>query len=145
MLWSDIERLGRFFDPQQGFGFTNRPFFRVISPATTEFPAANIWVSGDNSVVSTELPGLDTDTLEVTVVNNLLTLRGSRKAEEVNEGDSCHRQERWNGKFAKTIELPFAIESGKVEARFRKGILYINLPRAEADKPKKIAVKADHS
>jgi HSP20 family protein len=142
MLWSNI---GRLFDPWREVDFINRPRFRVLTPTTIDFPAANIWVAGDSAVVSTEIPGLDTEALEVSVVNNLLTLRGSRKPEELKEEDTYHRQERWGGKFAKTIELPFAIESGKVEARFTKGILYITLPRAEADKPRKIAIKAEQS
>jgi HSP20 family protein len=140
MLWSNI---GRLIDPWRELDFVNRPRLRVLTPATIDFPAANIWVSGDKAVVSTEIPGLDTDALEVSVVNNLLTLRGSRQTEELKEGETYHRQERWSGKFAKSIELPFAIESGKVEAKFTKGVLYISLPRAEADKPKKITIKAE--
>jgi len=140
MLWSNI---GRFIDPWREFDFMNRPRLRAFTPATIDFPAANIWVSGDQAVVSTEIPGLDTEALEVSVVNNMLTLRGSRQPEEVKEGETVHRQERWSGKFAKTIELPFAIEAGKVEAKFSKGALYITLPRAEADKPRKIAIRAE--
>jgi HSP20 family protein len=113
------------------------------APATIDFPAANIWVSGDQAIISTEIPGLDAEALEVSVVNNLLTLRGSRQPEEAHEDETYHRQERWCGKFAKTIELPFAVEPGKVEARFTKGVLYITLPRAEADKPRKIAIRAE--
>jgi len=55
---------------------------------------------------------------------------------------SYHRRERWHGHFTKTLELPFNIESGKVEAKFLKGVLHISLPRAEADKPRKITVKS---
>ena len=47
------------------------------------------------------------------------------------------------GHRTKTIELPFPVESGKIEARFSRGVLSVGLPRAEADKPKKIAVKID--
>jgi HSP20 family protein len=140
MLWSNI---GRFIDPWREIDYVNRPRFRVLTPTTIDFPAANIWVSGDNAVLSTEIPGLDTDALEVSVVNNLLTLRGSRKPEEPKEEETYHRQERWSGKFTKTFEMPFAVEAGKVEARFTKGVLYITLPRAEADKPRKITIKSE--
>jgi HSP20 family protein len=138
MLWSNI---GRFFDPRREFDFINRPRLRVLAPTSIEFPAVNIWVSGDEAVMTTEIPGLDMDTLDVTVVNNILALRGSRKPEEPGEGNAYHRQERWSGNFAKSVELPFEVDSVKVEGKFSKGILRITLPRAEKDKPKKITIK----
>jgi HSP20 family protein len=138
MLWSNI---GRFFDPRRELDLISRPRLRVLTPTTIEFPAVNIWVSGDDALVTTEIPGLDMDTLDVTVVNNILALRGSRKPEEPGEGNTYHRQERWSGNFAKSIDLPFEVDSGKVEAKFSKGVLCITLPRAEKDKPKKITIK----
>lgn len=143
MLWSDLERFGRFLDPWREFERMSRALSRLDGPATVEFPAVNVWVSGDHAVVTTEIPGIEPKTLDISVVNDSLTLRGSRQPEELKEGEYYHRRERWNGHFTKTIELPFAVEAGKVEARFSKGVLYISLPRAEADKPKKISVKAE--
>lgn len=69
--------------------------------------------------------------------------KGSRQSEALKEGECYHRREWWDGQFTRTFQLPFPIEAGKVEARFTKGVLYISLPRAEADKPKKISVKAE--
>lgn len=143
MLWSEMERLGRVFDTWgelQGMGGALR---RFALPSTVEFPATNVWVSEDNAVVTTEVPGIDPDALEISVVKNSLTLRGSRLAEELKDGESYHRRERWSGQFTKALELPFPVDAGKVEARFAKGILYISLPRAEADKPRRISVKSE--
>ena len=116
---------------------------RFDAPSTFEFPAINVWKSEDHAVVTTELPGIDPDDLEISVINDSLTLRGSRKPEELKEGESYHRRERWSGQFTKTLKLPFSVESNKVEARFSKGVLYISLPRAEAEKPRKISVKSE--
>jgi HSP20 family protein len=66
-----------------------------------------------------------------------------RKADELGDDESYHRRERWAGQFSKTIELPFNVQAEKVEAKFSKGILSITLPRAEAEKPKKIIIKSD--
>jgi HSP20 family protein len=110
-----------------------------------EFPATNVWVSENSAVVTTEVPGIDPIALEISVVKDSLTLRGSRKAEELKEGEAYHRQERWNGQFTRTLELPFPVDADKVEARFAKGVLYISLPRAEADKPRKITVKPEQA
>ena len=53
-----------------------------------------------------------------------------------------HRRERSYGSFSRTVQLPFMVDTNKVEASFKNGVLLINLPRAEADKPKKIAIKS---
>ena len=141
MLWSDLDRLGSFLDPWREFQRMSEAISRPLSTVTVEFPAVNVWVSADNAVVTTEIPGIDPESLDVTVVDKTLTLRGARQPEDLNEGEAYHRRERWSGQFTKTVELPFAVDSNKVEARFLKGILSVSLPRAEADKPRKIAVK----
>jgi HSP20 family protein len=138
MLWSD-----RVFDTLRELEGMRRTLRRFDVPSTVEFPATNAWVSDDDAVVTTEIPGIDPDALEISVVKDSLTLRGSRQAEDLKEGEAYLRQERWNGQFTKTLQLPFAVESGKVEARFSKGVLVIILPRAEAEKPRKISVKSE--
>jgi HSP20 family protein len=143
MLWSEMERLGRVFDPMRELEGMSRALKRFSLPSSVEFPATNVWVAENNAVVTTEVPGIDPNALEISVVKDSLTLRGSRQAEALKEGDSYHRRERWNGQFTKTLELPFPIDAGKVEARFVKGVLSISLPRAEADKPRKISVKSE--
>ncbi len=131
--WTDLERMEKEM---------NRMLSRYAYPSSSEFPAFNIWGTSDQAVVTTELPGIEPDAIEIAVAGSTLTLRGSREPESAAEGESYHRRERWYGKFSKTIELPFAIEADKVEARFSRGILTINLPRSEAEKPKKVTVKS---
>ena len=89
--------------------------------------------------MTAELPGLRAAELDIKVVGSSVTLRGKPKA-ETNEKDYV-RQEREHSAFSRTISLPFAVETGKVEARLDKGILSVTMPRAEADKPKPIAIK----
>ena len=143
MLWSDFERFGRLMSPWRDFERMNRALSRWVPPSTIEFPAVNIWVAGDNAIVTTELPGVDTKAIEISVVGKSLAIRGARQPEVREEGESYHRRERWYGEFTKTIELPFDIEASKVEARVSKGILRIAVPRAAADKPRKIPVTSD--
>jgi len=143
MLWPATERFERVFDTLRELEGMRRSLRRFDMPSTVEFPATNVWVSEDKAVVTTEIPGIDPDTLEISVMGDSLTLRGSRQAEELKEEESYHRRERWSGQFTKTLQLPFAVEPGKVEARFSKGVLYIALPRAEAEKPRKISVKSE--
>ena len=142
MLWSDFERLGRFLEPWRDFERMHRALSGRTSALSIEFPALNVWVSGDNAVVTTELPGVDPNTIDISVVGKSLTIRGAREPEVLKEGESYHRRERWSGQFTKAIELPFTIDTTRVEAKFIKGVLHINLPRAEADKPRKVDVKS---
>jgi len=142
MLWRDLERLGNIWDPWNEFNRMHRALTRWGSPATIEFPAVNAWVSGDDSIVTSEIPGINPSTIDISVVGKSVTIRGSRQLEELKEGETYHRRERWSGQFTKTLEMPFTVDSSKVEAKYLKGILHISLPRAESDKPRKISVKS---
>jgi HSP20 family protein len=124
----------------------NRVFANL--PATSEsritpgYPAMNVWTNEDSAIVTAELPGIDPETLDIAVVENTLTLSGERKPLELEEGEVYHRRERGCGKFTRSFQLPFNVETNNVEAMYEKGVLNIKLPRAEADKPRKITVKA---
>jgi HSP20 family protein len=109
--------------------------------ALSRFPALNVWGNADNVVVTAELPGLAADDLDISVVNNQLTIKGERKAEQPAEGAVCHRRERVDGNFVRTVRLPFAVENDKVSARYENGVLTISMPRHEATKPKRIEIK----
>lgn len=115
----------------------------VSSSSSVDFPPLNIWTSQDGAVVTAEIPGVSHENIDISVVNRTLTLRGSREAEQLADGETHHRRERGFGQFARTIELPFNVNANGVEAKFCKGILTITLPRAEQDKPRKITVKAE--
>jgi HSP20 family protein len=142
MLWSDLERFGSLWDPWREFERMSRALSRFEGTSVSKFPAFNMWVSEDNAVITTEIPGVDPQEIDISVVGKSLTLRGSRKPEEVKEGESYHRRERWYGQFTKTLDLPFKVNTDKVNARFNKGELIIELARAEAEKPRKIAIKS---
>ena len=75
-------------------------------------------------------------------VGDTLTLSGSRQGDELEEGEKYHRRERRSGKFTRSFQLPFRIETDRIEANFEKGLLHVSVPRSEADKPKKISVKS---
>jgi HSP20 family protein len=102
----------------------------------------NVWTNEEGVVVTAELPGVEPDEIDVSVVGDTLTLTGSRRPFELKEGEKYHRRERGFGRFTRTFQLPFQVEADQVEAIFEKGVLHISLPRAEVDKPKKIAIKA---
>ena len=110
--------------------------------APSEYPLINLWQYNEDAILTAELPGIAADDLDISVVNNTLTIRGTRQRPELKPQETYHRQERWQGKFVRSLELPFAVDAAKVEAGFEDGVLSVKLPRAEEHKPKKIAVKS---
>ena len=142
MLWTDIDSFG-FLDPWHVFDRLHRTASGSVAPSTSEFPLINVWASGEEAILTSELAGIDPKNVEITVSGKSVILRGTRPAEDTCESDCSHRRERWNGKFSRSLELPFLIDQDKVEAKFSRGVLQLTLPRAQADKPKKIAITTD--
>ncbi len=147
-----LERAYRsFFNPWDESLLWRREFMnRLLSdwlgvmedrPAPT-YPAMNVWMNEEGAIITAELPGIAPEDLDISVVGDTLTVSGERKPEELKEGETYHRRERGYGKFSRAFQLPFEVEADKVSATFKNGVLHITLPRAEADKPRKIAVKA---
>jgi HSP20 family protein len=141
MLRMDFDRFG-FPDPWKEFDRMRRELSRHAFGETGEFPPVNVWLKGDEALVTTEIPGVEPGSIEVSVMDGTLTLRGTRRPEGLSEGESYHRRERWYGDFSRAVRLPFRVEAPKVEAHYSKGVLSVKLPRAEAEKPKKVAIKA---
>ncbi len=135
-LWSDVEDRFRHLQHEM-----NRISDKFTSHSPKKFPKVNAWAEGEDELVFTaELPGVNSDDVEITVTGNHLTLSGSREGENGKDGESYHRRERWNGEFSRSFNLPFNVDSDKVNAKFSKGVLYITLPKAESEKPKKISL-----
>ncbi|MFZ5808314.1 MAG: Hsp20/alpha crystallin family protein [Chloroflexota bacterium] len=135
-MWQEMERLQREM---------NRVFNQVyparFQPAPS-FPAVNLWVNEEGLIVTSEVPGIKPEDIDISIVNEMLTISGERNPEEIQGEARYHRRERGCGKFARSIQLPFAVDANKVEASFSNGVLQISLPRKEEEKPKKIKVVA---
>jgi len=111
------------------------PFFSRV------YPAINLTEGGDNLYVRAELPGVNPESLDISVIEGKLIIRGERKIEEEDQKTSYHRRERESGIFRRTISLPMKVDSGKVSASIKKGVLTITLPKSEEAIPRKITVK----
>ena len=111
-------------------------------PRRSTFPQLNVWEDDDNLFVEAELPGFELDDLEIYVTGgNQLSISGQRK-QPGQEGGVWHRQERGFGKFRRALELPSDVNSESVSAKCSNGILTLEMPKAEAAKPRRIKVKA---
>ncbi len=94
--------------------------------------------------VSVELPGMSDKDVAVTVDGRVLTIRGEKKEEKEKKDKETFRRERAYGAFRRTIELPDDVDSAKIEAKFKDGVLTIDLPRTQQaqERVKQIPVKA---
>jgi len=126
-------------------GQMNRLFENVfedlpaVRPYAAGYPALNTWEDGDNAYLEAELPGLSMDEVEIYVTGNEVRMGGERKIAEP-EGASWHRRERSQGRFSRTLTLPWEIDADRVEATLRDGVLSVRLPKCESCKPRKVKV-----
>ena len=88
------------------------------------------------------MPGVDPKKIDVRVENNVLTIRGERPFEQKVEKENYHRMERPYGTFARSFTLPAVIDSDKIRAEYRDGVLNLTLPKSEKAKPKRIQIAA---
>ena len=104
-------------------------------------PPVDIFESGNHElVIKTELPDMKKDDIEITVENNTLTLRGEKKMDSEIREEHCHRIERTYGAFSRTFSLPATVDTSKVSADYKNGVLTVKLPVREEAKPKQIPV-----
>jgi HSP20 family protein len=104
-------------------------------------PPVDIYQNGDHEIVlKAELPDMTREDIDITVDNGTLTLKGEKKlAHDVKE-EQYHRIERHYGAFSRSFSLPPTVDTGKVAADYRNGVLTIRLPLREEAKPRQIKV-----
>lgn len=134
----DIERtldeMSRVFDTFSG------PTGLRSMPVGT-FPALNVYDAGDKLLVTAEAPGVDPKDIELSVVENSLTLSGKRNGEPSGENLRYYRRERFAGQFSRTIALAEKVNPDAVKAEYKNGILIVELPKAEETRPRTIKIK----
>ncbi len=103
-------------------------------------PAVDIFEHEDNIVLKAELPGIDPKDVNIHVENNVLSLRGERKFETEVKREDCHRVERAYGTFSRSFTLPNVVNTEKIDAEYKDGVLKVTLPQKEEAKPKQISI-----
>src|ERR1700730_177693 len=106
------------------------------------YPLVNLHEDRDNFDMEAVAPGIDPNSLKLTVANNTLTIAGEKQG--IQDGvkpEAVHREERAGGKFVRTIPLPAEVDDGKVSAEYRNGLLMVTIPKSEKAKPKQISVQ----
>jgi HSP20 family protein len=126
----EIDRLQRMFNDFYGGGLS-----RTWIPPVDIFENDN-----DEVVIKAELPEVKREDISVTFENNVLTIKGERKAEQVTKDERFQRAERHSGSFSRSFTLPATVDPTRIAASYKDGVLTITLPRREESKPKQISV-----
>jgi HSP20 family protein len=103
-------------------------------------PAVDIFEHEGNIVLKAELPGIEAKDVDIRVENNVLSLRGERKFESEVKREDCHRVERAYGSFSRSFTLPNVVDTEKIKAEYKDGVLQVTLPQKEEAKPKQISI-----
>ena len=106
-------------------------------------PPVDIYETNEGIVLKVELPGVNKDDVSVEVKNNVLTLKGERLLDPEIKDEHYYRKERSFGKFNRSFSLQEPIKPDLIKAAFKDGVLTVEVPRLEAEKPKQITVDID--
>lgn len=103
--------------------------------------ALDVAENDDAFIVTASIPGMKPDDLDITITDNVLTIKGEYKADETIEEEQYHIRERRYGSFGRSITLPVAVNADEVDANYENGVLTLTVPKAEEVKPRRITVK----
>ena len=103
-------------------------------------PSVDIYENKDQIVLEAELPGMKQDDFDLSIENNVITLRGERKFEKTDETDNYHRVERSYGAFTRSFTLPQTVSAEGATAEYNNGVLRVTLPKREETKARRIQV-----
>lgn len=126
----------------------NRLFAQALAPTTSHalfegdlIPPLDVVREHDKYVVRVDLPGVKKEDIEISVLNDRLFIRGTKKQEEEVKEGAYHRRERVFGSFERVVEFPDPVDPEKISAKFADGVLEIVAPLREEAKPRQIAIE----
>ncbi len=123
------------FEPSGGLSLSEQDYVPAVDVAETD----------KDITVTAELPGMDQKDIEVTLNEDVLTIRGEKKQEKEHKDARCYHRECSYGAFVRSIQLPSQVNQDQVKASFKKGVLKIQMPKLESEtsKSKKITIQGD--
>jgi HSP20 family protein len=130
------DRINRVFDG---------PFFRIGGLNDDAVmgmwnPNVDLYEKDDNFVIKAELPGMDKKDIKIDLNDRILTLSGERSYDNEVKEENYYRRERSHGKFHRAFTLPADVDSDKIKAEFKDGLLKVVIPKPEGQKPKQVTI-----
>ena len=111
---------------------------------TTWAPAVDIYETENELVLKADLPDMNEKDLDIRVEDNMLTVRGERKFESTVKEDKYLRVERSYGAFSRSFSLPSTVDTEKINAEYKNGVLSVQLPKRAESKPKQVKVNVSN-
>src|ERR687884_1693730 len=106
-------------------------------------PSVDIYENKDQIVLEAELPGMNREDFDLSIENNVITLRGERRFEKKDDSDNYHRVERSYGQFTRAFTLPQSVTAEGATAEYRNGVLRVTLPKREEVKARRIEIAGE--
>jgi HSP20 family protein len=121
--------------------FGERPLGRIWEREWA--PSLDMSETKDNYVVKAEVPGIDAKHIDISLTGDILSIRGEKKQEKEEKEEEYHLVERNYGSFSRSVRIPAEVESNKIKASYKNGILTITLPKSEKVKAKEVKIKVE--
>jgi len=141
LLYRLEQRMGRFFNYNEPFGFGNWNYYPETAAATEWMPLVDIFEEPEFIRLVAEIPGVKPEFVQISVEGNLLTIKGKKEQVAEEKAEKVHRYERTYGTFERTFTLPATVNPNKIKAVYEHGVLTVTLPKVEAAKPQLIKVE----
>lgn len=129
-----VREMNRFFDDMQSW-------WGGAGELGAWSPDLNVFEKEDQIIVEAEIPGMKKEDIQISVQDHTLTLSGERKEESETKDKHYYRRERVEGSFLRSIGLPTGVDSEKIDANYRDGVLRLTIPKAETAKTKRIEIR----
>jgi HSP20 family protein len=140
--FKELEKMRREMDRLWDSYFEERP--RRRGEEIGEWlPSLDVSETKGDLVVKAEIPGIDPKDIDISLTNDLLTIKGEKKQEKEEKEENYHLIERSYGSFTRSIRLPKEVQSDKINASYKNGLLKITLPKSEEAKKKEIKIKVE--
>ncbi|MDE1921599.1 MAG: Hsp20/alpha crystallin family protein [Candidatus Omnitrophica bacterium] len=136
---SDV--FNKVFDDDFFFGLPVLPMTERQPGTGAFYPALDVIEEKDQYILKADLPGMKKEDIKVSVENGILTIEGERKSETEHKDKQVYRVERSYGRFVRSLNLGSTVDSNKIRAAYKDGVLQLNVPKSEDAKPKAIDIQ----
>ncbi len=137
----ELDRIKREMDRLWDSFFERRP--ARVEEVSEWFPSLDVSETDSEYMVKVEVPGIDPKDINISLMNNLLTIKGEKKHEKEEKEENYHLVERSYGSFTRTIRLPSQVQNDKINATYKNGVLKVVLPKTEEAKKKEIKIEVE--
>jgi HSP20 family protein len=138
----EFDRIRREMDRLWDFFLEVRPM-RKAEESGEWLPSLDVSETKNDVVIKAELPGMDPKDIDISLSNGFLTIKGEKKQEKEEKDENYHLIERSYGSFTRSVRLPREVQSDKITASFKNGVLRVTFPKSEEAKKKEIKIKVE--